>query len=84
MKITAQNRIFITSEQKKIPLIIYLSRETITVNYKMHKFYLPKVKFLNLNSQMGLNFNRFSLNSQRGKNAAIFILFVFANFFFEF
>ena len=33
--IPSKSHIF-TSEQKKMPLIIYLSRETINVAYKMH------------------------------------------------
>ena len=34
----------------------------------MHSFLLPKLKFVDLNSQIGLNFNRFSINTQRWKN----------------
>ena len=58
---------FLTFEQKKMPLIMYLSGETINVAYKMHKFYLPKLKLVNFNSQMGLNFNRYFTKFPNGE-----------------
>ena len=48
MKIAGRNCIFSpvsvimeANKKRKFPLIIYLSRETITVGNKMHKFYYP-------------------------------------------
>ena len=68
MKITSRNRIF---NENYLPL-----RETINVANEMHSLYLTKLKFVNFNSQMELNFNRFSINP----NQAIFICSYLLNF----
>ena len=53
--------------KKKRTLIIYLSRETIDVCIKMHKFsYLSQnLSILSFSSVMRLNFNRFSIPNGR-------------------
>ena len=53
------------SEQKKRPLIIYLSQETINVANHALVLLPTKLKFVNFVAKIGLNFNRLSLNSQR-------------------
>ena len=54
----------------------------------MHAFYLPKLKFINFNSKVVLNFNsfftKFPNGEKMGFRPVIFMGYVFAHFFFKF
>ena len=54
-----------------MPLINYLSQEKLTWLIRCILILIPKLKFVNFDSQTGLNFNRFSLNFQNEKNAIL-------------
>ena len=59
-----------------LPLIIYLSSETISVANKMHQFFLPELNFVPKVDKISIYFHLFQLG--------IFIWFLFAQFFLKF